>query len=228
MKADLRQLRDRDARIAITWALNDTATEVLSHVQNNMEQVFDRPTRFTLNAFTVRGARPSSLEAIVQERPSVGSRHYLKVEEAGGARPQTGVERNLNGRLAYSGIIEAAVPAAGAKLDAYGNWSRGERNQVLSAVQAQNEASSNTTEASRKRNRKRAGYFVPRPGSKLSPGIWKRAANGDLSKVLHFTDAVPRYRPRLKFYEGAEEVYDRSFPRHLARTLAKMVAKRSK
>ena len=225
-RSDVAQLSERDAKIAATWALNDTARDVLSHVRERMAQVFDNPTPFALNAFTVKGARPSDLTAVVQERNSVGRRHFLKVEEAGGRRPQTGVERNLATNLNYAGIVTAAIPAKGARLDAYGNWSRGERNQALSAVQAQKDKTANTTQDARKRHKRRAGYFVPRPGSVLSPGIWKRDAGGAVSKVLHFTDASPQYHAVLGFYDGAEEVYLRQLPRHLARTLAKMIMTR--
>jgi len=227
VQANLSRLAERDIRIAAAWALNDTASDVLEHVQDRMDQVFDRPTRFTKNAFTVKGARPRDLEAIVTERPSVGSRHYLKVQEFGGKRAPTGLEGLLRSRLSYAGIISAAVPAGGAKIDPFGNWSTGERNQALSAVKSQRDSTANTTAGSRKRNRKRAGFFVPREGSKLSPGIWKRNPDGTISKVLHFTQAMPVYNERLGFFDGAEEVYRERLPAHLRRTIEKMALRRS-
>lgn len=223
LQRNLRQLADKDARMAASWALNDTAADVLTHVQGRMDEVFDRPTRFTKNAFMVWRAKPHSLEAQVVERPSVGRRHYLKVQETGGRRGQTGLERLLGSRLAFDGILQAAVPADGAKLDAYGNWSNGERNQALSAVKAQRDGATNTTTASGRRNRKRAGFFVPKPGSRLSPGIWKRAPDGSISKVLHFSATAPVYSQRLGFQDGAEEVYRARLPEHLARTFERMV-----
>ncbi|AZV00333.1 hypothetical protein [Paracoccus sulfuroxidans] len=225
--AAFRRLSGRDLAVAASWALNDTATDVLKHVQTRMDDVFDRPTRFAKNAFMVRGARPTRLEASVEERPSVGKRHFLKVQERGGPRGNTGLESLLQSRLAYDGHITAVTPAGGAKLDAFGNWSRGERNQALSAVQSQRDATSNTSPASRKRNRKRAGFFVPRASSKLSPGIWKRDADGSISKVLNFTAAVPVYEKRLGFFDGAVDVHAARLPGHMRRTLAKMLAKRS-
>lgn len=223
LQANLHRLTDRAAKTAAAWALNDTADDVLKHVQGRMDQVFDRPTRFTKHAFMVWRARPSDLEAKVMERPSVGRRHYLKVEEFGGARGQTGLEALLTSRLAFDGHIAAAVPATGAKLNAYGNWSPGERNRALSAVQAQRETSTNTTRDARKRHRKRAGFFVPRAGSTLSPGIWRRDTDGTISKILHFTTAVPVYDERLGFFDGAGEVSANRLPVHLQRTIAKMV-----
>lgn len=226
LRAAMRGLAEKDIRWAAKWALDDTAADVLLHVQDRMDEVFDRPTRFTKNAFMVRKAHTRDLEAQVVERPSVGKRHYLKVQEFGGRRGQTGLEGLLSARLAYDGHIQAAVPASGAKLDAYGNWSTGERNQALSAVQSQRDQTSNTTARSRGRNRKRAGFFVPREGSKLSPGIWRRNPDGSIQKVLNFTMTPPVYEERLGFFDGAAEVYAARLSVHLKRTFAKMASRR--
>lgn len=220
---NLHQLADKDIRRAASWALNDAADDVLKDVQSRMDQVFDRPTRFTKNAFMVRKAGPNRLEAVVTERPSVGRRHYLKTQELGGQRGQTGLEALLSSRLSYAGIIQSVMPAGGARLDAHGNWSNAERNQALSAVQSQRDATTNTTADARKRKRKRAGFFVPREGSALSPGIWKRSADGTISKVLHFSAVAPAYTKRLGFFDGAQEVWERNFPHHLRRTIGRMV-----
>ncbi|WP_233270449.1 hypothetical protein [Chachezhania sediminis] len=217
-----RDLSRKDAKTAAVWALNDTADDVLAHMQGRMDVVFDRPTRFTKNALMVWRANASTLEAKVIERPSVGKRHFLKIQEAGGPRAQTGLEKLLDSRLAYAGDLQAVIPAAGARLNQHGNWSTGERNQALSAVQAQRDSTANTTKASRKRNRKRAGFFVPAAGSKLSPGIWKRDGRGRITKVLHFTSLAPVYDRRLGFQDGAAEVYEARLPDHLRRTLQKV------
>ncbi len=226
--AATQELGETGINQAAAYALTDTAQDVLDHVQGRMDVVFDRPTRFTKNAFMVWRATPKTLEAKVMERPSVGARHYLKVQEEGGTRGRTGLERLLDSKIAYDGDLRSVVPAAGAKLNAYGNWQTGERNRALSAVQAQRDSTANTTEASRKRNRKRAGFFVPRKGSQLSPGIWKRSAAGKITKVLHFTSLAPHYDRRLGFFDGAEEVRAARLPVHLARTLAKAAERAAK
>lgn len=208
----LSDVEKRQLPVATMWALNDTAKDVLVHMQGRMGVVFDNPTRFAKNAFMVWRANKSTLTAEVKERPSVGSRHFLKVQERGGARPQTGLERLMKSRLSYDGNITAIVPASGAKLNSYGNWSPGERNKVLSAVQAQGDGRANTTAASRARKKSRIGYFVPKAGGALSPGVWKRDGKNRVSKILHFTTAMPAYSKRLGFYDGAQEVYDAQFP----------------
>lgn len=225
-QAQLSSLADRDIKIAATWALNDTARDVLKHVQDRMRTAFDRPTRFTLNAFAItKGAKPSSLEAVVEERPSVGKRHYLKVEESGGPRGMTGTEKLIALHAPTDMAIQAVLPADEARLDAYGNWSSGERNQVLSSIRAQRDPLSNTTIASKKRKPKRATYFVPQHG--LTPGIYRRDASGDIGIVAVFASKVPTYSPLLGFYDGAERTFEVRLPEHLTRTIAKMVAKRA-
>lgn len=208
---------------AITaMALNDSAYDGLDAVRDEMTQNFNSPTRWTLNAFMVWRADARTLRAEVKERPSVGSRHYLKVQMAGGARPRTGVEGALISRLRYGGHITAVTPASGAKLDASGNWSSGQRNQLMSGIKAQRDTLTNTTARSRKRNPKRAQYFVPKPGSKLSPGVWQR--DGDkVTKILHFTQSRPNYAKRVDFYKAVEVKAGLVYERHFARRLAAAV-----
>mgnify|MGYP000851794814 FL=1 len=218
----LQALAGRDVGIAAAWALNDTGADVLDHVQARMNVVFDRPTRFTQNAFMVVKARPNSLEAAVQERPSVGARHYLKVEEGGGPRGQTGFERLLSRSLAYEGVIQSIIPADNARLDAFGNWSAGERNEVMSGLKAQKDKLSNTTVASKKRKPNRAIYFVP----KGKPGIYKRTIDGQIAVVALISTKVPVYQQRLGFFDTAADVWRDKLPGHLARTIGKMIEKR--
>lgn len=210
---------------AMALALNDTATDVVKAEQQHMQQVFDRPTRWTLNAFQVRRASKTKLTATIERKSAIGRRFYLEVQEKGGGRRQTGIERLMIGRLKYPGIINAITPAEGAKLNVAGNMSPAFVQRVLSAVQVQRDQLQNTTTASRGRARGRAQYFVPRPGSKLSPGVWERKARkGGIQKVMHFTQSEPRYRARFKFDEVAERTARKVFERHLSARLRQAIA----
>jgi hypothetical protein len=225
------EIQRKQLPMATAWALNDTAKEVLEHIQNRMETVFDEPTRFTKNAFHVWRAKKTNLVATVQERPSVGSKHYLKVQERGGRRPKTGLERMLSSSLAYDGVLAAVVPAKGAKRNRFGNWAPGERNQAISAIKGWSETGykANATKDSKARNRSRAAYFVPRKGSKLSPGIYKRTGRGKREKVVkvaHFLDSLPSYSGRLGFHDGAEQVFETRFPMNFKRAFEKAMATR--
>jgi hypothetical protein len=222
-----RTLEQRQIPQATVWALNDTAADILKDIQDRMDVVFDRPTRFTKNAFMVWRATKQTLEAAVQERPSVGRRHYLKVQEAGGTRGQTGLERMLTSALPYAGVINAVTPASGAKLNQYGNWSVGQRNQAISAIKGfgQSGFNANATARSKKRNAgKRAAFFVPKPGSKLSAGIWSRDAGGGISKIVNFTESMPVYSKALNFQDGAERVFDQRIAPNMAAALQKALA----
>ncbi|GAA5073524.1 hypothetical protein N0B44_15635 [Roseibacterium beibuensis] len=201
---------------AMSRALNDTANEIArGELPDEMQRVFDRPTRWTLRGFRYQWATKRRLAATVEPKQMMARRDYLRTQAEGGLRPQTGLERLLSARLRWAGQIVAVTPASGMRLDRYGNMSRGQLNQILSAIQAQGDPSSNTTRASRSRNAGRATYFVPRPGSRLSPGVWMRTRAGSLRKVLHFTSARPSYRKRLDVQRvGADHARD-AFPAHL-------------
>lgn len=226
-RRDVETIDQRQMPFAVATALNDTAKEVLEHLQNRMEVVFDRPTRFTKNSLQVWRATKTKLEAAVQERPSVGKRHYLKMQETGGARPQTGLEKAF-GNLAYEGLVRSVIPATGspfeaARLDAFGNWSSGERNQVLSALKIQRDPNMNATAKSAKRNRKRATYFVPKHG--LAPGVYRRNRPGDIPvRVLKFSDKAPVYPKRFGFYDGAEQIFSQRIGANLAKAIEHALA----
>ena len=203
---------ERQVPFALAMALNDTANHALDLVKKQMDLVFDRPTPFAKNAFMVWRATKQTLVAEVKERPSVGRRHFLKVQERGGKRPQTGMERN---RIAYAGGVAAIIPAAKAKRDAFGNWSAGERNKALKAIAAQG----STTPTGR---RKRVEYFVPDPGE-LSPGIWRREGK-TLTKVALFVDQMPDYSPTLEFMETASKAALAKFPEVFNRRFTEAMA----
>ena len=221
----LQELATRDVDIALTWALNDMAEEIRDDVSTRMNVVFDRPTPFTQKAFTVIKAAANRLEASVQLRNNRIGRDYLHVQEEGGARRQTGFEAQMSRSLAYEGVIQSILPADNARLDQYGNWSVGERNQVMSALKAQRDGATNMTDASWRRVRKRRStYFVPRSG--LTPGIYKKDPQGNLGVVAIFSAKTPVYPERLAFEENAERLFAAKMGPHLARTIGQMIAKR--
>ncbi len=209
----LSDLERKQLPIATVWALNDTAYAILAHTQSRMDRVFDRPTRFAKTAFMVWRAKKSTMTAEVKERPSAGSRHFLKVQEGGGTRPRTGLEGFLQGKLRGG---QAAVPASGAKLNAFGNWSPAERKRATNDVTGGPVSGNGRTR-----------YFVPGRGSRLSLGVWKRHGpkrKPKLTKVLHFTTAMPKFRERLGFYDGAEMTFDVQFPIEFTKAFERAIA----
>lgn len=216
-------IKRRQLPFALSQALNDTGKDVLQVIPAHMERVFDRPTPFAKNAFFLRRGTKANPEAVIDLKTVASGKHFLRVQQYGGIRPQTGTERALSMRLPYAGQIINVTPAPGARLDRYGNWSPGERNQALSSIQAQRDPTANTTSRSRARNPRRATYFVPTPESRLSPGIYKRQGNR-VVKVAHFTRSQSSYTPRLKLDVMARVRALIVFDGHFARRLAHAVA----
>lgn len=222
----LDNLTARQLPFATARALNDTAEDIRKAEVREMRAVFYRPTPYTLGAFQIRPATKDVAMAVVERKAVLGRKHYLEVEERGGPRPRTGLEMLLDQRVAYAGVLQAITPARGARLDQYGNWSSGQRNQVLSGLGAQRDARSNTTAASRKRNPSRSKYFVPRGGNDggLPPGVYERNSRGVLFKILNFTAKVPLYAPRFDFEPVAMKEGMARMPVHFVRRMAEAMA----
>lgn len=201
---------------ALSRALNDTAQDVLKDNRRLMESVFDRPTPYTLGSFMVRNATQGSLQASVEQKQQAAMHSYLSTEADGGARRQTGLDKLMSMRVAYAGQLWGVVPGDAAKLDQYGNWSAGERNQVLAVLKAMRDSTSNETGRSRKRaGAKRARYFVPAAGTMRTPGVYRRMGK-QLDLILLFVSSPPGYQARFPFHDNAERVTRDRFPVNFA------------
>lgn len=229
---------------ALTW----TAQQVRNGLRPEMQRVFDRPTPFTLNSFFVqpasaspnaamytspRGATmtPLYLRAIVwlKGMSALSDDHYLEPQIFGGSRKL----KPFEARMRRSGLLPegmAVVPGERAKLDRFGNISRGQLVQILSQLRTFTEGGfdAHPTKSKRsKRNRRRAGdFFVGRPGNGRGPlGVWQRVGQG-ARPVLIFV-RMPRYSERLRFFEVAESIAAREFPIQFARAAAQAAARRA-
>ena len=121
-----------------------------------------------------------------------------------------------------------AVPGPAARKDAYGNMSRGQVIQILSAMRAFNEVGFNMNRRNkgmggRARNNMQYVVIQPGRGSKLKPGVWLRGPNNSLSQLLAFVPSVS-YRKRLAFFEIAQSVMERELPRYFERAMQKVIA----
>ena len=225
-RAGLTDVEKRQFPFAAALALNDVAQDTVEGFREEMSEEFDRPTRWTLSAFFVRRATKAKLSALVERKTPQRGRHYLAIQSSGGQRQKTGLEKLLVSRLPYAGNLEAVVPAKGAKLNSSGNWSPGQRNQVLSILKSQRDSTANTTDRSAKRAKGRASYFVPKPGGPLTPGVYQRtgAKRRGVVKVLHFLSAVPNYRQGVHFKEAAEHEVRSKFLGHFRKRFAAAMA----
>lgn len=210
--AKLTTLEQKQVPWAQVVAVNATAPKVVEAIKRRLPVVFDRPTRFTQNAFHVSPrATKAKPEAVIGEKPTQARKHYLKVQTEGGVRGQTGLEKALANRASVQGPLRSIIPATGsafeaAKLDSFGNWSTGQRNQVMSALGVQRDQAANTTAASTKRKKSRATFFIPKQG--LAPGVYTRKKAGDIPvRVLKFSDKAPSYSPRFDFISTVLPAY---------------------
>lgn len=206
------------------WALNWTAYEAEQNLRDQMRVKFNQPTRWTVNAFMVWRATKARRFAEIREKDGQAGQHYLKVQELGGQRPQTAMERSVSFRVAVTTHVQSVVATSSARLDSHGNWSIGERNQAMSAIGAQRDVgvTSNASAASRAagRRRGRADYFVPAHGG-LKPGIWRRTGPGNIAMVAALSPKAPVYRPRLDFKADVEAVFRDRMPGNVRRAFAR-------
>jgi hypothetical protein len=173
-----------------------------------------------MNSLYLRGATPFRLEAKVWFKDLRFRQHYLVPQIHGGDRPLKRFEQYLQkaGKLPV-GMM--AVPGAAARLDGFGNMSRGQIVQVLSALQALPEAGYLANKSRRKgarRNRVTDLIFVGRPHPGWPAGVWQRQGLARLKPILIFVRA-PRYTQRFDFYGLANKIADREFPAMLNREL---------
>ena len=217
-------LQDIDAasykiKISAAIALTRTAKSAQVELREEMKRVFDRPTPWALNGTYIKPATVGNLQSEVGIKDkSIGTAipaiNFLHAEIYGGKRSLKGFE------LAFNGIIPPgmyAVPGSAAKLDAYGNMSKGLINQILSALKLSERTAghtSNRSKVSARRNKKTAQYFIGRAGGgKLPMGVWQsfRFAHGSAIKPIIIFVKQPHYKIRLNFSQVVDRVVDRDF-----------------
>lgn len=220
---------DKEFAFAQVKSLTRVAQATKREITKEMGRVFDRPTPYTLGSLYMRGAKRGHPEAEVwlKDEQDAGkgtaATKYLTPQVYGGRRGLKRFEAALQ-RIHVLPADMYAVPASGAKLDAWGNMSRGQIVQILAYLSAFGEQGyrANITAARRAKlklgtaTRRGFEYIVIRPEARnLRAGIWERvqtAFGAALRPVLWFVRA-PNYRPRLHFFDIAELIYEREFDR---------------
>lgn len=221
---------------ATALALTRTAKAAKEEVERQLPSLIDRPTPYTMHGFRLYPATKRKLVAEVDFRESFGSgtaaRDYLAPQVYGGARKLKAFEKSLQ----RTGLLPAsygALPGSAAKLDAYGNMSRGQIVQILSYFKAFGEQgySANITDkrkAALAKGRAKKGergytYFVGRPGGgRLPLGVWQRISFGALGSaikpVIVFVKQ-PQYRERLDVPGIARRVIQERFAEELRKSI---------
>jgi hypothetical protein len=225
---------DRAHALAQAKALTFTAEAVRKAERAEMLRVLDRPTPYTLNSLYLKSARPDTLTARVWIKGADGAGfHYLKPQVFGGDRQQKLFESVFAtigikaGRMTKNDFW--IVPGSAARLDRYGNISRGQIRQLLSALGKAERTggySANRTKASAKRKGVAlTQYFIGAPGGgKLPFGVWQRfgfASGSAVKPVLIFVKR-PRYKARWNFETVARDTVDREWPAIYQRELKRV------
>jgi hypothetical protein len=168
---------------AASRALNDAAKRVADDLNKSTTQYFDRPTRFTQNAYRV-SSRSSKTNLVAEVRPKSIQESYLLPSIRGGARPQRPSERRMGG------ASPAWRPGADARLNASGNMSKA---AVVKALKGGDP------------------YFrLEEHRGKLRPGIYQRMGSGTMRRykvksILWFNQlpVIPRRWPIDRITRGS-------------------------
>lgn len=240
------KLRGMESRLPSiqALALTRTAQDVKAAEVALMGRVFDRPTPFTLKALFLKAATKTDQRAVVWLKDGYGTKaHYLLPQIAGGARPMKRFEERLR-IIGAMRADERAVPAAGARIDSYGNMERGQIIQVLSQLSADVVAGHNSNATNSKRSKAKraqvqyflAGYERSTFGSKrygrgsvrqhLPRGVWLRrqtAWGSAVKPVLLFVRGT-NYSKRFDFYGTASATVKERYPVHFAAAIERIRA----
>jgi hypothetical protein len=168
---------------AASRALNDAAKQVADDLNKSTNQYFDRPTRFTQNAYRV-SSRSNKTNLVAEVRPKSNQERYLLPSIRGGVRPQRPSERRLGG------ISPAWRPGRDARLNASGNMSKA---AVVKAIKGGDP------------------YFrLGEQRGKLRPGIYQRMGPGTarrykVKSILSFNRLpnIPRRWPIERIARGS-------------------------
>ena len=188
----------QNAPKALADAVNHTSNQSRIALRHEMQSVFASPTPFTLNAIGVDAARPvGDPEGAVFVKDIASGRNnaptdWFEPQVFGGERKHKASERTLHSL----GVLPAGmytVPGKGARLDSYGNMSRGQITQILASLQRSKNGSTGEK------------YFVIRRGARPI-GVALRTGKS-LEIVLVFT-RQPSYSARLDYSTVVEQVAD--------------------
>ena len=238
LQATMDGFSDRRMQAAIATALTRTAGQVRDQVRSKMSSVFDRPTAYTLGSLFVRPATADKLQASTwvkddsaTTKAGTPATKYLLPQIDGGQRRVKRFERALQ---LFGALPEGwyAVPAPGARLDAYGNVSNGQIIQILSQLRITLVAGSMRNMAFNGKKqiaaqRKAGGrFFVVKPGQRgAAPGIYQRELLGrNVTPVLWFRKAVS-YRARFDFYGIAGEHIKAHLPINIDKAVREQLAR---
>lgn len=250
--ASMAGFSERRIRSTIATVLTRVAVAAKDAERREMIDSLDRPTPYTLNSVYARPATAERLESEVGIKNDASGGHpptaWLRWQVHGGLRRWTGFERALIRGGAMPDHMRA-VPGRFARLDGYGNLSRGQMAQIISQLRIETGRAGSTRtlpivtaadsakdrsrklKAIRSQQRRAGGQFIALPvgRGKLRPGIylvrdtaWGRTAPKPI--VVFVSQA--QYQPRFDFYFVARQAAGQ-LGAQLERAVAESIARRA-
>ena len=223
----------RQIPFAASLALNATARSVRTATLAEMAAQFDRPTPLVMKSLFIAPATKAKLQAAVYlEDREIGGKNSRSMAEilghqfAGGTR----LRKRMENAFTAAGLIslgEYLVPGPDAKLDQYGNLSRGQAQQIYAALRLFRDPYQNATQSPRsQRHAKAAGRIFWSDGkgaNKRRRGLWATDGRG-FPKLLMLVIPTPVYRRRIDMDRLAADIVDRDFPANFDAALKKALA----
>ncbi|MEZ0231886.1 MAG: hypothetical protein ACAH12_03530 [Methylophilaceae bacterium] len=212
---------------AAARALTRTVKVAQSVIVKEFDVKLDRPTPFTKRSLYTKPATKKNLEAMV----------YLKDDSAGGTKPMSeqiaqqfsGGERarkRIEFWLSASGYIgssEYVAPGSAAKLDKYGNMSRGQIQQMLSQLRAGADRYAYSSKSARSmQNQAKAGMMFWSRGGRLARGVWMR--KGRTVKPILLVIKKPIYKKRIDMMKLVQTVINARFDMEFAYSMSEAIA----
>lgn len=214
----------------VATSLTRTVRKLEGEWQGALATELDRPQPFTINSPRVKTATASDLEAVlaIKDRPvradAPAPVDWLAPNEEGGSRYLKKFERSLIAQGSMPAGMRA-VPGPYAKLDSFGNVSRGQIVQVITQLGSDYtpgyQRVIGKTLAKRLATAKRLGReFVAfqKQKGKVKPGIYERRGR-QLLMVFSFVRTVT-YRKRLTLDQIAAEQAPIILSRQLERAIS--------
>ncbi len=210
----------RQVPFAASLAINRTAQRVREETLVEMSAQFDRPTPLVMKSLFITPATKARLQAAVYLKDrEIGGKNSRSMAEilghqfAGGTR----LRKRMEDAFVSAGLIglgEYLVPGPDAKLDQYGNLSRGQTQQIYAALRLFRDPYQNATQSKRSlRNAKAAGRMFWSDGkgaNKVRRGLWATDARG-YPRLLMLAIPTPVYRRRIDMDRISSQVVAREF-----------------
>ena len=226
INAKLANLAMRQIPFAASKALNQTAVELEKLNRMQMKRRFDKPVRYTLNAFRVDYSNKRKLVAGVRRKDKPAGKHYFEVEAKGGTRPYKAIEKMASGITGGNKFIIPTSQGRGKMKN--GAINAGEVTRAMSAIGASPSSNPFSRRRQDRAAKTRAGqknpsqYFVTPAGTgkNKSGGIYKRTPAGrKVTKIFHIIEPKPIYEKRLPFNSYMMKQAKLSFPKYLRREM---------